>query len=160
MPFIKGAELHKVFKKKKTFDEELVKFYAVQIIIAVGHLHEQNVVHRDLKMENILLDGDGYIKVIDYGLAKEIEVDEYTRTQCGTPMYMAPEVLENSGHNKDVDWWALGVLLFEMLFGISPFWDKRITIMQKKIKEGKVLFPDPVKYDKVKYSEEIRDLIT
>ena len=74
-------------------------------------------------------------------------------------MYMAPEVLENSGHNKDVDWWALGVLLFEMLFGISPFWDKRITIMQKKIKEGKVLFPDPEKYDKVKYSDQIRDLI-
>ena len=74
-------------------------------------------------------------------------------------MYMAPEILENSGHNKDVDWWSLGVLLFEMIFGISPFWDKRITKMQTKIKEGKLIFPDRKKHDGVQYSEEFCELI-
>lgn len=75
------------------------------------------------------MDHDGYIKLIDFGLAKMIGEQEMTRTQCGTPMYMAPEVLDNSGHNKDVDWWAVGVLIFEMLFGKTPFWDKKVTKM-------------------------------
>ena len=80
MPFVRGAELFKVFLKEQHFPEEVVKFYAIQIIIAVGHLHDQGVVHRDLKLENILLDHDGYLKLIDFGLAKMIGEEEMTKT--------------------------------------------------------------------------------
>ena len=123
MPFIQGAELYKLLMKQKTFPEEVVKFYAIQIIIAVGYLHEKGVVHRDLKLENILLNSDGFIKLIDFGLAKTITGKDLAKSKCGTPMYMAPELFDKTGHNKDVDWWALGVLMYEMLVGKTPFFD-------------------------------------
>lgn len=94
MPFVRGAELYKVFQQQKRFAEKVVKFYAAQIIIGIGYLHQRGIVHRDLKLENILLDQDGYIKLIDFGLAKMLREDELTSTICGTPEYMAPEVLE------------------------------------------------------------------
>lgn len=95
--------------------------------MGLGHLHDKKIAHRDLKPENVILDNDGYIKLIDFGLSKVIDGDELTRTQCGTIAYMAPEILENAGHNKNCDWWALGVMLYELLFGVNPFADKRIT---------------------------------
>lgn len=81
------------------------------------------MVHRDLKLENILLNSDGFIKLIDFGLAKTITGKDLAKSKCGTPMYMAPELFDKTGHNKDVDWWALGVLMYEMLVGKTPFFD-------------------------------------
>ena len=94
MPFINGGELYKVFKVHRRFDESEAKFFAAQMIIAIGNLHSKGIVHRDLKLENIMLDADGYIKLIDFGLARLLANDEVAQTYCGTAEYFAPEVLK------------------------------------------------------------------
>ena len=111
MPFVSGGELYKVFQSRKRFPEPVVKFYAAQITQAISYLHQQGIAHRDLKLENILIDADGYLKIIDYGLAKIISSDDLSMSFCGTPEYLAPEMVNRTGHDKNVDWWALGILM-------------------------------------------------
>ena len=159
MPFVRGGELYIHFAKSKRFPEETVKFYAVQIILAIGYLHEQGIVHRDLKLENILIDEDGYLKVIDFGLAKILKNEEETMTFCGTPEYIAPEVISRKGHDKAVDWWAIGILIYEMLIGVTPFYNKNRNMMLSKIQFSKIVFPDKKKY-KIEYSDEVQDIIS
>jgi len=118
----------------------------------------KDIAHRDLKLENILIDQDGYLKIIDYGLAKMLDDEQQTTSFCGTPEYLAPEMVTQAGHDKSVDWWALGVLIYEMLIGVTPFFNRNKNILLMKIKSGKVVFPDRKKY-KIDYSDEIMDLI-
>ena len=95
MPFIEGGELYKILKSQKKFQEEVVIFYAIQLIMAIGYLHSKEIIHRDLKLENIMIGADGYIKIIDYGLAKRLdESEEEAVTYCGTPEYLAPEMVD------------------------------------------------------------------
>ena len=98
------------------------------------YLHSKNIIYRDLKPENILIDTEGYLKLTDFGFAKYCETRTYTL--CGTPEYLAPEVILSSGHNHGVDWWALGVLLFEMLAGFPPFYDNNVYEIYRKITLG------------------------
>jgi len=128
------------------------------MIIAVGYLHSKGIVHRDLKLENILCDADGYIKIIDYGLAKMLGDDQETTSFCGTPEYLAPEMISQTGHDKAVDWWAVGVLMYEMLIGVTPFFNKNKNMLMQKIQKQKVVFPDRKKY-KIDFSDEMMDLI-
>ena len=93
MPFVKGGELYRFFKSKRRFKESEVKFYAVQIALALGYLHKKGIIHRDLKLENILVDETGYLKIIDFGLAKMLDRKGITKTYCGTPEYLAPEMI-------------------------------------------------------------------
>ena len=93
MPFIRGGELYRFFKAKRRFQENEVKFYACQIALALGYLHKKGIVHRDLKLENILVDMNGYLKIIDFGLAKMLDQNSTTKTYCGTPEYLAPEMI-------------------------------------------------------------------
>lgn len=158
MPFVKGGELYKVFQKEKRFPEEVVRFYGAQIVLAVGELHKNGIMHRDLKLENILVDENGYLKIIDYGLAKIIDGDELAQSYCGTPEYLAPEMVAETGHDFSVDWWALGVLLYEMLIGVTPFFNKNPQMLKSKIKNAKVIFPDRVQY-RIDYSDDLVDLI-
>lgn len=95
MPFVRGGELYKVFKSKKRLPEPVVKFYAAQIAMAIGYLHGKGIMHRDLKLENILVDETGYLKIIDYGLAKVLEQAQVAKTFCGTPEYLAPEMVSH-----------------------------------------------------------------
>ena len=127
--------------------------------IAIGYLHMKGIVHRDLKLENILIDEDGYIKIIDYGLAKMLSDDQETSSFCGTPEYLAPEMVSQSGHDKAVDRWALGILIYEMIIGVTPFFNKNRNMLMMKIQQAKVVFPDRKKY-KIDYSDEILDLIS
>ena len=103
------------------------------------YLHSKSIIYRDLKPENILIDTKGYLKLTDFGFAKVCEGRTYTL--CGTPEYLAPEILLNKGHGKPVDWWTFGVLLYEMIAGIDPFNDEDPMLIYQKILKGKIKFP-------------------
>ena len=108
-------------------------------MLAFEYLHSKNVVYRDLKPENLLVDGLGYLKIADFGFAKI--VPDVTWTLCGTPDYLAPEIIQSKGYGKAVDWYALGVLIFEMLAGYPPFYDEDHFRLYEKILSGKVKYP-------------------
>lgn len=119
--FCLGGELFQLLRCKRRFDRESAVFYAASVVLAFEHMHNLNIVYRDLKPENIMLDSYGFIKVVDFGFAKVLEPGARTYTLCGTPDYLAPEVLVNKGHSYGVDWWALGILIYELLAGYAPF---------------------------------------
>lgn len=121
LEFVIGGELFKYLRKSGRFDNNTAKFYAAQVVTIFEYLHAQDIIYRDLKPENLLLDQAGYLKLTDFGLAKQVAFKTFTL--CGTPEYIAPEVLLNQGHGKGVDWWTLGILMFEMLAGQPPFVD-------------------------------------
>merc|ERR1712119_169554 len=108
---------------------------------AFAHIHSKNIIHRDLKPENILMCQNGYSKLTDFGFAKILEPGTRTYTLCGTPEYIAPEVLLNKGHGKPVDWWTLGILVYEMVVGYPPFVDEDPMGIYQKILAGKIVFP-------------------
>jgi len=114
-------------------------FYSTEVILALEYLHKRTIAYRDLKPENLLVAKDGHVKITDFGFAKPIEDKSYTL--CGTPEYLAPEIITSSGHNSSVDWWALGVLIFEMLSGYPPFYDVNPYEVYKKIMNGYFEFP-------------------
>jgi len=144
LDYINGGELFFHLKKEGRFPEPRVKFYAAQITCALAHLHSLQIVYRDLKPENILLDATGNICLTDFDLSKEIVDGEGTHTFCGTPEYLAPEVLKGQGHGMEVDWWSLGTLIYEMLTGLPPFYSQNINIMYQKILNGELRFPSYV----------------
>jgi len=147
LDYINGGELFYHLKKEGRFPEIRVKFYAAEIVCAIAHLHSLQIVYRDLKPENILIDMEGHICITDFGLSKEIKPEEGTHTFCGTPEYLAPEVLKGQGHGTAVDWWSLGTLIYEMLTGLPPFYSQNINIMYQKILNGELRFPSYVSPD-------------
>mmetsp|Transcript_41950 Transcript_41950/g.97097 ORF Transcript_41950/g.97097 Transcript_41950/m.97097 type:complete len:374 (+) Transcript_41950:71-1192(+) len=139
LEYMGGGELFHWLKAKRKFSEEAAKLFAAEITLALGCLHSHNIIYRDLKPENLLLDKMGYIKITDFGFAKRVAFKTYTL--CGTPEYIAPEVLLNKGHGKGVDWWTLGILMYEMLVGQPPFVDDDPMGIYQQILAGKVNFP-------------------
>ena len=128
------------------------------MVVALGYLHKKDIVHRDMKLENILIDEKGYVKLIDYGLAKILKEDQEATSFCGTPEYLSPEMVAQLGHDKSVDWWAVGVLIYEMLIGVTPFFNRNKNTLLNKIKNSKVVFPDRKKY-RIDYSDDLMDLV-
>mmetsp|Transcript_22272 Transcript_22272/g.63288 ORF Transcript_22272/g.63288 Transcript_22272/m.63288 type:complete len:330 (+) Transcript_22272:102-1091(+) len=139
LEYIVGGEFFTHLRKEGRFSNDAAVFYAAQIAAIFEYCHGKNIVYRDLKPENILVNKDGYIKLTDFGFAKVIEHRTYTL--CGTPEYIAPEVLLNKGHGKPVDWWTLGILIFEMVVGFPPFVDEDPMGIYQKILSGKISFP-------------------
>lgn len=134
MPFVEGGDLYSLFKVHRRFSEQLVKFYAAQITLALGYLHDKGIIHRDLKLENILVNKCGYLRIIDFGLSKYVDTPEsLSRTYCGTTEYLAPEMVQKTGHSFGVDWWALGILIYEMVIGITPFFTKNKSTLFSRI---------------------------
>lgn len=144
MEFMKGGELFQHLRKVKRFNEEQTKFIAACVITALGHLHNKDFIYRDLKPENVLLDERGFAKLTDFGLAKSLPVTDIAKTFCGTPEYLAPEVILEKGCNRPADWWSLGVLVYEMLFGLPPFYSKDIQEMYRKTLLDKVKFSSKI----------------
>jgi serine/threonine protein kinase len=144
--YCRGGELFFHLKKMRIFPEDMVRFYAAELVLALQHLHAVDVVYRDLKPEIVLLDAAGHIKITDFGLSKdEVADDTGAKTFCGTPEYLAPEMLINRktrrGYGKAVDWWSLGTLIYEMLTGWPPFYDKSLRRMCEQILRADLRFP-------------------
>jgi serine/threonine protein kinase len=160
LDFIEGGNLYQNLFRVKRFPEKIVKFFAAQLVLAFGMLHDEDVVHRDLKPENVLLGADGYLKLADFGLAKTLDKKKpLTYSFCGTTEYLAPEIIKDEGHGFTVDWWTLGILIYELRTGRTPFLHKNSHQTTKLIKSGKVIFPDPVKH-RIEMSENMKDFIT
>ncbi|KAJ6185818.1 hypothetical protein N7519_007119 [Penicillium mononematosum] len=141
LDYCPGGEIFTYLRRQRRFSEEVSTFYAAEITMTIEFLHDvHGVAYRDLKPENILLDADGHLKLVDFGFAKQVDNRE-TYTLCGTPEYLAPEVIQNSGHGLAVDWWALGILIYEFLIGQPPFWDQNPMRIYEQIIEGRLRFP-------------------
>lgn len=139
MEYCPGGDLYYYIERFRRFHESHCKFYAACIVLALKHLHSKQILYRDLKPENILIDQSGYPKLTDFGLSKEnINTSNPTRTVCGTPDYIAPEVLLNKGHSLEIDWWSLGCIIYEMLTGVPPFYSTNRKAMLKNIIHLKV----------------------
>eukprot|EP01135_Chromosphaera_perkinsii_P002559 Nk52_evm75s224 gene=Nk52_evmTU75s224 len=182
LEFVCGGELFSHLRKAGRFSNEMTRFYASEIALAIEYLHEKDIIYRDMKPENLLLNYKGHIKITDFGFAKVLEDRQVlkkgmagvvaevfgsivrvltdcclfcvvslllewhlhwcrTWTLCGTPEYLAPEIIQSKGHGKPVDWWALGVLCYEMLAGYPPFFDDNPFGIYEKILAGKLHFP-------------------
>jgi serine/threonine protein kinase len=156
LEFVQGGELFSHLRKNQKFDGDLAKFYCIEVAVALNRMHAISVAYRDIKPENIMLghclslvllplsltsptDSYGHIRLVDFGFAKVIT--DRTFTLCGTPEYLAPEVIGGDGYGCAVDWWALGVLLYEMLVGYPPFYDQNPFGVYKKILKGSIKFP-------------------
>eukprot|EP00048_Salpingoeca_helianthica_P023241 m.23210 g.23210 ORF g.23210 m.23210 type:complete len:534 (-) comp8443_c0_seq1:58-1659(-) len=133
LDYIPGGELFVVLQKEVHFPEERARLYAAMLILALDYLHKQHVIYRDLKPENVLIDMTGFLKLADFGLCKNVGPGGRTSSFCGTPEYIVPEVLLQRPYSFEVDWWALGALLFEMLVGLPPFYDADVQTMYHKI---------------------------
>ncbi|KAG2223680.1 hypothetical protein INT45_007258, partial [Circinella minor] len=156
MDYVPGGELFSVLRRSQRFPDHVAKFYAAEVILAIEYLHSKDVIYRDLKPENLLLDAQGHIRITDFGFAKY--VPDITWTLCGTPDYLgkvvnlckclehvrnlnAPEIIQSKGYGKAADWWSLGVLIFEMLAGYPPFYDDDHLKLYEKILQGRIRWP-------------------
>jgi len=152
--YVNGGELYFHLSKERQFSEDRTRFYGAEIICAIDYLHTNAIIYRDLKLENLLLDKDGHIKIADFGLCKEdIRWGSTTKTFCGTPEYLAPEVLDDVNYGRAVDWWGVGVVMYEMMVGRLPFYNQDHEIMFENILASDVRFPS-------KMSDNARDLLT
>lgn len=151
--YLNGGELFYHLTHDDYFPESRAKLYAAEVVSALGYLHEHRILYRDLKPENLLLDMHGHVCLVDFGLCKVgWQPNTQTHTFCGSAEYLSPELLRGKGYGKEVDWWALGVLIYEMLSGLPPFWDEDEEYMQKKIVSA------PLKMHKY-FSNEVKDIL-
>lgn len=149
MDYVSGGDLM-LHIQREQFSERQAKFYACQVLLALEYFHKNNIIYRDLKLDNILLALDGHIKIADYGLCKEdMYYGSTTNTFCGTPEFMAPEILSEQKYGRAVDWWAFGVLIYEMLLGQSPFRGDDEDEIFEAILEDEILYPINMSRDSV-----------
>lgn len=141
MEFVTGGDLLFQIQQARRFKEERARFYAAEIVCALLFLHKKGIIYRDLKLDNVMLSGDGHVKVADFGMCKENIKDQLATTFCGTPDYIAPEIIKEVPYGPSVDWWALGVLLYEMLAGQPPFDAETEDDLFPAILKNEVLYP-------------------
>jgi serine/threonine protein kinase len=155
MDFINGGELFHHLSLEKRFSDDRAKFYASEIVSGMEYLHAHGVIYRDLKPENLLLSHKGHIIMTDFGLSKEglHSENDRTGTFCGTPEYLAPEIIKGEDYTKSIDWWSVGTLIYEMLTGLPPFYTDDEENMYHKIMTADIDFSKPL------FSPEAQDII-
>ena len=141
MDFVEGGELFKLVQSKRKLEPSFARFYAAQIVLCFEYLHDIGLVYRDLKPENVLISHTGYAKLTDFGFLKKLHPGERTYTLCGTPEYLAPEVILSKGHAKAVDWYCLGVFIYELLAGHCPFMHEDPMAIFQMILKDRIRFP-------------------
>ncbi|OCT65551.1 hypothetical protein XELAEV_18041789mg [Xenopus laevis] len=142
MEFVAGGSLKTHLARRKLFDLESAKFYAACITLGLEAIHTKNVIHRDLKPGNLLMDDGGYLKIADFGMSKtDIGYGDRTNTMVGSPAYMAPEIVKEEEYTRAVDWWALGVIVYEMLLGTRPFTGYDRDFIYDSIVEDELRYP-------------------
>ena len=143
LDYLPGGDMYYHLARWKKFPEPMAVVYAAEIALALEYLHGRHVLYRDLKPENILLDAEGHIKLIDFGLSKENVDDALTgaHSLCGTPEYLAPEMIDRKGHGTAVDWWALGMVLYELLTGLPPWYTKDRSRLLLRLRSAPLQFP-------------------
>ena len=165
-PFIKGGDLFHKLKTDGFLKEDLVRFYGAQIAVALQHLHDIGIAYRDLKPENILIDEDGYIKLCDFGSSVRIQGTEKETNFAGSPEYASPEMITFEGHTYMTDWWSFGILLYELLYGNTPFFNVDKNRMFDLINSGSLSFPKSISIEgelkprSYKVSDDARNIIT
>jgi serine/threonine protein kinase len=149
LDYCAGGELFFHLGKLGKFPEPRARFYAAEIILAISYVHGCGVIYRDLKPENVLLDAAGHIRLTDFGLSKEgiSNSSSGANSFCGTPEYLAPEILNRQGHGRAVDWWSLGALLYEMLTGLPPFYCQDRERLFEKIRRAELQYPASLSSD-------------
>jgi protein kinase A len=139
MDFVNGGELFSVIQRKRRIPEDQARLWIAELVLAFEHLHSMDIAYRDLKPENVLMDTEGHLRLADFGFAKVVETRLWT--MCGTPEYLAPEVIKRKGHGCGVDWWALGILIYEVLAGNAPFTAGTAMGIYEKIVRGEYKTP-------------------
>ena len=143
LEYCPNGDLGKHLLVEKRFSEERAKFYLCEVLLALENLHQRDIIFRDLKPDNVVLDGEGHCKLTDFGLSKEgVNETKYAQSFCGSIAYLAPEMLKKKGHGKAVDWYLLGVLFYEMLVGCPPFFTRRQEDIFNNIERGELNIPD------------------
>ena len=142
LEYCPGGDLGKVLEQEKRFDEARARIYLAEILLALEDLHKRDIIFRDLKPDNVVLDVQGHALLTDFGLSKEGVLDNQAANSfCGSVAYLAPEMLKRSGHGKSVDWYLLGVLLYEMLVGMPPYFNRDRDQLVSNIQKGPLLMP-------------------
>jgi serine/threonine protein kinase len=142
LEYCPGGDLGKVLEQEKRFDEGRARIYLAEILLALEDLHKRDIIFRDLKPDNVVLDTQGHALLTDFGLSKEGVLDNQAANSfCGSVAYLAPEMLKRSGHGKSVDWYLLGVLLYEMLVGMPPYFNRDREKLVSNIQKGPLLMP-------------------
>jgi serine/threonine protein kinase len=139
--FVPGGTLLSLLRSMKRFPKKYAEFYLASAVTVIDYLHKRNILYRDIQIENILINKNGYIKLCDFSYAKKYENNDYTYSMCGNPEYYSPEMINKQGYNISADFWALGILLYEMLVGCTPFMDPDPIKMYQKITKSKIIFP-------------------
>ncbi|UZJ57461.1 hypothetical protein CBS101457_006781 [Exobasidium rhododendri] len=147
MEYVVGGEIFSHLRRAKRFSVDVTRFYVACLVLAIAHLHSKRIIYRDLKPENLLIDDQGYVKITDFGFSKELDHTDRTWTLCGTPEYLSPEVIQSRGQSFASDYWALGILIFEMLCGHPPFFDSTPFGTYEKILKADINFPAHVDED-------------
>ncbi|PIA18840.1 hypothetical protein COEREDRAFT_84794 [Coemansia reversa NRRL 1564] len=150
MEYISGGDLMMHVQKLGSFGERRAKYFACEILLGLAYFHKAGIIYRDLKLDNIMLDSQGHVKIADYGLCKEnMGYGQTTITFCGTPEFMAPEIVLEQRYGRAVDWWAFGVLIYEMILGTSPFHGEDENEIFDSILEDEILYPVRMSRDSV-----------
>eukprot|EP01041_Mallomonas_annulata_P009230 gene9230-19145_t len=151
--YVSGGEFLAYLNTNGPLNKQDAQFYAAQVTLIFKYLHKHDYIYRDLRPENLLFDRKGYLKLINFGLTKRVVFKTYT--MCGVPEYLAPEILAYSGYGKSVDWWTLGIFLYEISTGITPFHHKDITQIYNNIMRGHISYPTTMNNDLKKLIEKL-----